>query len=237
MAVVTLQVVEGVDRGRVFRNVSTPVTIGREEGNSIRLSDERVSRFHAKVQEDNGKIILTDLASTNGTRVNNRVVEVTFLRPGDRISLGRSVLLFGSDEEISARVRSTGGTPPDSWLAGLEPRESSTVRSSPFGPVLNQDDMGFDLSQGIQSVEGKPHLGRQPLPPMPEKLSPAQVASLSEIFDLLHRAFSASIQDLTFSDDGDQVVVGFADWQKLQTIQTLLARYLRAVTDPDSLNE
>src|ERR1700676_1142768 len=104
MNTVTLQVLEGVDKGRVFRDLPTPLTIGREEGNVLRLNDERVSRFHAKIQLDNGDIILTDLESTNGTRVNGNVVQIRRLRPGDRVCVGRSMLLFGSNEEISARM-------------------------------------------------------------------------------------------------------------------------------------
>src|SRR5437588_5331841 len=103
MAGVTFQVLEGIDKGRVFRELPTPVTIGREEGNLLRLNDERVSRFHAKVQFDNGEMILTDLESTNGTRVNGTVVQIRRLRPGDRVSVGRSLLLFGSDAEIESR--------------------------------------------------------------------------------------------------------------------------------------
>ena len=106
MATVTFQVLEGVDKGRIFWELPTPVTIGREEGNIVRLNDERVSRFHAKVQQDDGDIILTDLESTNGSRVNGNVVQIRRLRPGDRIVLGRSTLLFGSNEEIAARMTS-----------------------------------------------------------------------------------------------------------------------------------
>src|SRR5436309_12000419 len=102
MAKVTFQVLEGVDKGRVFRELTTPVTIGREEGNVLRLNDERVSRFHAKIQQDNGDIILTDLESTNGTRVNGTAVQIRRLRPGDRVGVGRSLLLFGSQDEIAA---------------------------------------------------------------------------------------------------------------------------------------
>src|SRR5204863_3115894 len=93
----------GVDRGRIYRELPTPLTIGREEGNLLRLNDERVSRFHAKIQQDNGDVILTDLESTNGTRVNGNVVQIRRLRIGDRISVGRSLLLFGSNEQIHAR--------------------------------------------------------------------------------------------------------------------------------------
>src|SRR6266849_7566922 len=103
MAAVTFQIIEGIDKGRTFRELATPVSIGREEGNLLRLNDERVSRFHAKIQFDNGEMILTDLESTNGTRVNGNVVQIRRLRPGDRIGVGRSLLLFGSDAEIAAR--------------------------------------------------------------------------------------------------------------------------------------
>src|SRR4029077_1332108 len=100
---VTFQVLEGIDKGRVFRELPTPLTIGREEGNILRLNDERVSRFHAKVQIDSDDFILTDLESTNGTRVNGHVVQIRRLRFGDRVSVGRSLLLFGSDDEINDR--------------------------------------------------------------------------------------------------------------------------------------
>src|ERR1051325_9719857 len=104
MPTVTFQVLEGIDKGRVFRDLSTPVTIGREEGNILRLNDERVSRYHAKVQFDNGEIILTDLESPNGPRVNGNVVQIRRLRAGDQIGVGRSILLFGSEQEIQARM-------------------------------------------------------------------------------------------------------------------------------------
>src|SRR5947208_2274320 len=103
MATVTFQVIDGVDKGRVFRELATPLTIGREEGNTVRLNDERVSRFHSKVQQDQSDLILTDLDSTNGTRVNGQLVQIHRLRHGDFVVLGRTVLLYGSMEEIAAR--------------------------------------------------------------------------------------------------------------------------------------
>ena len=74
MHTVTFLVLEGADKGRLFRDLSLPVTIGRDEGNSLRLDDERVSRYHAKVQAEGNDIILTDLDSGNGTRVNGAAI-------------------------------------------------------------------------------------------------------------------------------------------------------------------
>src|SRR5438477_3334749 len=125
MATVTFQVLEGVDRGRIFRNLPTPVTIGREEGNVLRLNDERVSRYHAKVQVDDSDYILTDLESTNGTRVNGAVVQIRRLRFGDRVGVGRSVLLFGSNDQIAARMASLTAAGAQQPLTGLSTGSSS----------------------------------------------------------------------------------------------------------------
>src|SRR5688500_14757800 len=101
---ITIRVLDGADRGRVFQNLVPPVTIGREEGNTIQLNDERVSRYHVKIQEDNNRLVLTDLDSTNGTKVNGEDIQLRILKFGDMIALGRSVLLFGSREQIAGRL-------------------------------------------------------------------------------------------------------------------------------------
>src|SRR5262245_27904636 len=112
MALITIQVIEGLERGSVYENIPTPVTIGREDDNRIRLNDERVSRFHAKIQEDGGRVILTDLDSTNGTRVNGQPVQMRVLQPGDQMTIGRCLLLFGSREQITARMALLESWPP-----------------------------------------------------------------------------------------------------------------------------
>ena len=133
-------------------------TIGREEGNSLRLNDERVSRFHAKIQADNDEIILTDLESTNGTRVNGNIVQIRRLRPGDRIGLGRSLLLFGSEQEINEgqtadALRPRGATVPEvsgapkemvPWnLPGDRYRVVGEIARGGMGVVLRAFDSSF----------------------------------------------------------------------------------------------
>src|SRR5438128_1698422 len=142
MTQVTFQVLDGVDRGRVFRELSTPVTIGREEGNSLRLNDERVSRFHAKIQVDEGDIILTDLESTNGTRVNGTVVQIRRLRFGDRVAVGRSLLLFGSNAEIAARLATLGGPTLQAPAGETGPPPMigpATIQAQTFASQFQQD--------------------------------------------------------------------------------------------------
>ena len=77
----------------------------------------------------------------------------------------------------------------------------------------------------------------QNLPDLPRKLSPSQAARLAEVFDFLHRGLASAAEGLRTEDESPDARVPFADWQKVQAVQMLLARYLRAVADPDSLDD
>ena len=132
MTLITFRVIDGADRGHEYADLPTPLTIGREEGNAIQLNDERVSRYHLKIQEDQEKVVLADLESTNGTKVNGESVQLWVLRPGDVISVGRSVLVFGSREEIARRLAA---------LRGVDIAEGVTMPSED----LEDEDSSFSL--------------------------------------------------------------------------------------------
>jgi len=85
---------DGSDRQVVLDG--RPLTIGRATDNDLVLGDSRVSRHHARLQSRRGTLVLTDLASSNGTRVNGITVHEVVLGPGDRIQLGDSVLVVDS---------------------------------------------------------------------------------------------------------------------------------------------
>ncbi len=240
MANVTFQVLDGVDKGRIFRDMDTPVTIGREEGNMVRLNDERVSRFHAKVQHDQGDLILTDLESTNGTRVNGNVVQIRRLRVGDCITLGRSVLIYGSNEEISARLAalgSTTGTPLMQTGSGVRSaggRGPATMRSDALHPAVDEAfDLPIDGNEEMAVTDEALYIGNRELPPLPLNLALAQAARLTEILDTLHRHLARATENLHGNDDGTQITLDFASWQKVLAVQMLLARYVRAVAEPE----
>ena len=235
MPTVTFRVLDGIDKGRVFRDLPTPVTIGREEGNLLRLNDERVSRYHAKVQFDNGEIILTDLESTNGTRVNNTVVQIRRLKPGDRISIGRSQLLFGSDEEIQTRLSQLSAlTTPNTEGSSLP----ATLHASTLA-AQGDYDAEFELATPakLTQTDGTLFIGNKPLPPLPQKMTPAQAARLAELLDFLHRHLTAATENIRANDEGTQVTLNYPDWQRVVAVQMLLARYVRAIAEPDVLEE
>ncbi len=220
MALVTLRILDGADRGRVLSNVATPITIGREEGNTIQLNDDRVSRFHVKIQEDHDKIVLTDLESTNGTKVNGEDISLRILRHGDMIAVGRSVILFGSRDEIAARLASLRGE--DLTGTGeIDPEALQQAVSLDFELGWNED---ADLQSTLHILEP---------PELPARLDAIQSAQLSELIEYLHLRLRRLLASAVTDELKEQVVLDQRQWQSLVDIQARLAGYLRAISNPD----
>jgi len=86
-----LVVEEGLIREKVFP-VTGKVSIGREEGSDIQLSDPAASKQHALVSMVEGQPVVKDLASLNGTFVNGERVAKAGLRGGDTIRVGNTTI-------------------------------------------------------------------------------------------------------------------------------------------------
>lgn len=223
MAGITLRVLDGADRGRVYTELSPPITIGREEGNTIQLNDERVSRFHLKIQEDNDRLVLTDLESTNGTKVNGEDIQLRILRHGDMIGVGRSVLLFGSRDEIAQRVARLRGNG----------RHDHTIGSDDGGSPKKSAAYEFDLNVDADSDLQAKLFSLDP-PELPSRLSPGQAAQLAEVFEYLHLRIRQMLRAADVDAKAERVVLDLPQWQSLLDVQSRLAEYLRHVSDPNS---
>jgi hypothetical protein len=68
------------------------LTIGRADGNTVVLADPRASRHHARLVARGGLLVLTDLDSTNGTRVNGDAIRELPVGAGDEVRIGDSVI-------------------------------------------------------------------------------------------------------------------------------------------------
>jgi hypothetical protein len=222
MALVTLRVIDGADRGRLFADVPTPLTIGREEGNPIQLNDERVSRFHLKIQEDQDKIVLTDLQSTNGTKVNGENVQLWVLRPGDVIALGRSVLVFGSREEIAERL---------AVLRDVNLAAGVTIDAEEAGDPSSPASLDFELN--FRDTPDAEVILHTLMPPeLPLSLGPGQAAQLSEMLQYLNLRLRGLVQSVSAKGKGDRVTIDQRQWQNLVDLQDLLGKYLRQIGEP-----
>jgi Nif-specific regulatory protein len=90
-----LLIASGPLRKSGFHLDASPLTIGRDPGNAIRLDDGYVAERHCSIQlSGDGRAILTDLASRSGTFVNGIPVTERELKPGDEIAVGETVFLF-----------------------------------------------------------------------------------------------------------------------------------------------
>ena len=221
MGLVTLQVLDGADRGCIFEDLPTTVTIGREEGNSVQLNDERVSRFHLKIQEDHNQFVLTDLDSTNGTKVNGDDVHLRILRYGDVVSIGRSVLLFGSREQIAQRL---------AGLRGVDHRDSRVME----GDEVESEpaSLDFEINWGLDAADQATLHTILP-PDLPSRLSPAQAAQLAELLEYLHVRIRDLLASVRIEEGSDAVRLGLRQWQSLLDLQARIAVYLRDIGEPN----
>ncbi|CAN5309999.1 DUF3662 and FHA domain-containing protein [soil metagenome] len=79
---------------RTFPLGSDRVIIGRLAESDVVLADAGASRRHAEVRREDGRYVIADLGSTNGTMVNESTIGERTLEEGDRITIGRTVLEF-----------------------------------------------------------------------------------------------------------------------------------------------
>jgi ABC transport system ATP-binding/permease protein len=87
-----VEVIAGLDAGKVFRFTRGNVSIGRRQG-EVPLTDVEVSRHHAVIEVfGRDMIFLRDLGSTNGTYHNGRRISVSKLQSGDTVGCGKSIM-------------------------------------------------------------------------------------------------------------------------------------------------
>lgn len=87
-------------------SASTPTLIGRGRDANVRLTNRRASRRHAKLLVNpEGRAILEDLGSKNGTYINGRQIRSYSLRDGDKLRLGPdAVLKFSYQDDLERNV-------------------------------------------------------------------------------------------------------------------------------------
>ena len=84
------------------------MTIGRLEGNTIRLTERNISRRHARLSQQNGALFIEDLTSFTGVRVNGtRIASPTPLREGDEVQIGDYRIVLRGEQQAPAIDRPT----------------------------------------------------------------------------------------------------------------------------------
>lgn len=105
----SLFVIQGRDQGTRFELDRDTVSLGREITNAVQVHDTEVSRRHAEIRREGDGYTLIDLGSSNGCYVNGQRVQHCELASGDRIQVGRTLMLFtdpaeGALEDLSSKI-------------------------------------------------------------------------------------------------------------------------------------
>lgn len=97
-----------IENGKLKDEITLPgdsVRIGRDGRSRIRIDDATVSRYHAEIFRRGESFFLEDKKSTNGTRLNGRLVtEMTPLANKDKIAIGIAVLIFENDASFGVEI-------------------------------------------------------------------------------------------------------------------------------------
>ncbi len=81
-----------------------PFSIGRSRENSLPIAEMRASRRHCRVENGNGRWVVVDEGSRNGTLLNGKLVDRAPVGPGDLIEIGATRIFFEEvDEEVLGR--------------------------------------------------------------------------------------------------------------------------------------
>ncbi len=137
----SLFIIKGPDQGKRFELSAPVLTIGRDGTNLVRLHDSEVSRRHVELRVEDDRFELSDLDSSNGSFVNEERAQYTQLKSGDRIQVGRTVLLFtaqgaepqGDISEVVDIIGAASENRGSRILQSLSHDESSSVLSGPAG--------------------------------------------------------------------------------------------------------
>jgi diguanylate cyclase (GGDEF)-like protein len=88
-----LIVLAGSNVGEMYRLEEGETVLGRGQSVAVRLTDDGISRKHARIVQHGGEVIIEDLQSSNGTIVNGAPVTMQMLKDGDKIRIGSTTIL------------------------------------------------------------------------------------------------------------------------------------------------
>lgn len=130
------------------------ITIGRIQGNDIILPKGNVSKRHSRIVAKDGKWVLLDLKSTNGTYVNGRrIASAQVVQEADKIFIGDFILQIELGDAVDLEPPSLRAAPPPPAVSGRKKTESVPMAL----PGVGEDAR----SASVPGVHGAP-----PPPPL-----------------------------------------------------------------------
>lgn len=157
----------GNGSSRTFPVVEECVTIGRHVKNAIVLGDESVSIYHAEVVLKNGKVVLRDLDSSNGTKVNRKRITEASLNEGDEIRFGPVVCHFKSAKKNGRNAM--GAKAPD--LEKAKPKAAKQPAGKSSESKSKTQSAVAEKVSAKKAPEPKPGLSQAAATKAPKKMA------------------------------------------------------------------
>lgn len=163
----------GAERRESFEK--NEINVGRVQGNDLMLPKGNVSKHHARLLYRDGRFIVTDLKSTNGTYVNGRkIAQATIVREGDKIYIGDFVLRIETSAQPGASA--AGASPVSPSGVSDEPSVEMpppSVAPPPLAPVGAPTAAQMPIAALLGGESVRPTLGSAPdLGPSPDPFRP-----------------------------------------------------------------
>jgi pSer/pThr/pTyr-binding forkhead associated (FHA) protein len=182
-----LAVVAGPDEGKQYELGLEAVTLGRHSSSTVRLEDEAASNYHAEIKKEPIGYVLSDLGSTNGTRLKGpgaREYEKIVKQPlavGAQIRIGKTVIEF----------RNIGRPAEDDQIFGTVALDPSELGDEPAAPPARRNlpkaaaavAFALVIFAGVVFIVHrmvKPNVQPIPPPPRPDLSNRLRNASFSE---------------------------------------------------------
>jgi pSer/pThr/pTyr-binding forkhead associated (FHA) protein len=128
------------------------VLIGRKEECDVRLEHKSVSKMHCVLVKTDGLLLLRDLGSTNGTRVNGTRVRRAALLPNDQLSIAHYKFRVHLGPDIAEEIRANEHTQQ------LDPAELAELMRQKG----DSDDKDNNEEEAGKQAEGALHRNQLP---------------------------------------------------------------------------
>ena len=174
------------------------ITIGRKEGNTIRLTERNVSRRHARLVQSDGKIFVEDVEARYGLKKNGKKVDRSEFSEGDVISIG--------DYRLTLRPQKSTKKTPETNEANAEISPDLTEERSAVG-----DESGPVSQQDGASTKSKPSKPTKPSKPSSAPSADSASAGNTEIIQTDPAkivVISSNFAGQEFPLDNQEMVIG-----------------------------
>ena len=204
---------------RVILPVGFDAIVGRAETDGVRIDDPEVSRRHARLVHDERGVIVEDLGSTNGTRINGeRITGPSPLRDGDVVSFGDVSAVFRSSSPAQPERRGPSAAASD---AGGE--------SAGSGPLEPEAPIGEPSAEPrVRQVTPRPSDG---IPGHPDSLRPGWSGEIrGTVLDVVEPVVNVNpwlVIDIRTDDGATMAVRGWFFWGAIRAPQVAEGHHIR----------